>query len=139
MGKLPLIPISSLAAIAQAAYQDLGWEKLLVAIDARIHEVYWASYQVNKEGIVELSGKERVCTPEEIFLPEQSGWYGVGNAWQVYRDQIPFKPTKINESLMPTASAIATLASVKYQNREWIAPHEAQPVYLRDNVAVKKS
>ncbi len=134
---LPLIPVSSLAAIAQDAYQDLGWEKLIVAIDARINEVYWATYQANKVGIVELLGKEIVCAPEEVSLPPQSGWYGVGNAWQVYYDEIPFKPAKINASLMPTAAAVAKLASIKYQNKEWVTAREAHPVYLRDNVAVK--
>ena len=42
--KLPLIPVSSLAALAQAAYEDLRWEKLVVAVDARIQEIYWGAF-----------------------------------------------------------------------------------------------
>lgn len=137
--KLPVIPISSLAGLAQAAYTDLGWKKLLVGVDARIQEVYWGAYQLNPAGLVELVGKEEVAKPEEIHLPMDKDWYGVGNAWEVYRDQIRFQPLDVDASRLPTALGILELGKVKAMKGEWIEAIEASPTYLRDEVAKKSN
>ena len=42
---LPLIPVSSLAILAQTAYQTLGWDRVLVAVDARMQEIYTGAYE----------------------------------------------------------------------------------------------
>lgn len=133
---VPLIPISSLAALAQAAYMDLGWTRLLAAVDARIQEVYWGAYKVNAEGLVELEGNETVSRPEEIILSSQN-WYGVGNAWEVYPAQIPAIPVEKDVSRLPLATGILPLAIKKLINHEVITPEQAIPTYLRNDVAKK--
>lgn len=135
---LPLIPISSLAALAQAAYEELGWKRLLVGVDARIQEVYWGAYQVNDQGLVELVGKELVCPPEEVILPANGDWCGVGSAWDVYRTQIPCNPLQIDASRLPMATAILTLAKPKFINNDRVSAEQALPTYLRDEVAKKQ-
>lgn len=132
----PLISISSLAAVAQAAYQESGWQKLVVAMDARIQEVYWASYEVQENQLVKLLGKEQVSRPEEMVLPENS-FSGVGNAWEVYHDRILAQPLLINTQSVPTAAALLSLAEAKFQSGNVLTPREASPVYLRDDVAKK--
>lgn len=134
----PLISISSLAATAQAAYHDSGWTRLLVAVDARMKEVYWASYAVQDNHLVKLLGKEQISRPEAIILPD-ADWSGIGNAWAIYHDTIPAKPVFIDSNRLPTAVAILTLAEAKFQSGEVIAPSEAIPVYLRDDVAKKSN
>jgi tRNA threonylcarbamoyladenosine biosynthesis protein TsaB len=134
---LPLIPISSLAALAQAAYQDLGWRKLLVAADARIQEVYSGAYIVNQHDLVELQGKEVVCPPHELVLPTKKDWYGVGDGWKVYRESINYEPVEIDSSRLPLASGVAVLAKQYYQANQWVSPENAHPTYLRDQVAIK--
>lgn len=134
---LPIISISSLAALAQQAYEDLHWKKLLVGIDARIQEVYCAAYEVNSEGFMSLVGNEIVCRPEDFIIPKGNDWYGVGNAWEVYTRDIPFQPLEIDITRVPTASAVVRLARMKYLSQEWLSPAEALPVYLRDSVAKK--
>lgn len=134
---LPLIPVSSLAALAQAAYEDLGWKRLLVGVDARIQEVYWGAYQVNPQHIVELIGKERVCAPEEVVLPPKGDWYGVGNAWEVYKDQIHYPVCGLDTTRLPMAKGIVTIAKLKYEQGDWVQADKALPVYLRDEVAKK--
>lgn len=135
--QIPLIPVSSLAALAQAAYEELTWEKLIVAVDARIQEVYWAAYQVNAAGLVELREQEVVCAPSDILLPDAENWYGVGNAWSVYHEHIPVQPIKIDATRMPMANAILSLAKIKFQHGEMVCAEEVVPTYLRDNVAKK--
>jgi tRNA threonylcarbamoyladenosine biosynthesis protein TsaB len=131
---LPIIPISSLAALAQAAYQDLGWKKVLVGVDARIQEVYWGAYAANNEGIMTLVGHEAVLKPAELIFPEENDWYGVGDAWDVYRNQINYDPLAIDYTRLPMASAILSQARIHYRLQEWVSAAHALPVYLRDNV-----
>jgi tRNA threonylcarbamoyladenosine biosynthesis protein TsaB len=139
--ELPLINISSLAATAQATFNDTGWKKLMVGTDARIKEVYWGLYEVNNSGLVELIGTEKVCAPESIPTPESKDWYAIGNAWQEYREkmleQLHFSPIEIDVTRMPTASAVAVLAKEKFLKKDWPASIDAMPVYLRNNVAIK--
>jgi tRNA threonylcarbamoyladenosine biosynthesis protein TsaB len=132
---LPIIPISSLAAVAQAAFKELGWKKLLVSVDARIQEVYWGAYSVNAEGLVTLVGNEVVSKPSELVFPEDKEWYGVGDAWEVYRNQIKFDPLAIDSTRFPMASGVLQLAIPYYLRQEWVSAADALPVYLRDNVA----
>lgn len=134
---IPLIPISSLAGLAQAAHQDLDWNQLLVGVDARIQEVYWGAYQVNKNGLVELIGNELVCPPEEVIIPQGFDWSGVGNAWEAYPGQIPYQPIQLDTSRLPMATGILTLAKTRYENQDWVKPEQALPTYLRDEVAKK--
>ena len=42
--KLPIIPISSLAVMAEAAFLERQWRKLLVAVDARADQIYWIEH-----------------------------------------------------------------------------------------------
>ncbi|MCD6038877.1 MAG: tsaB [Gammaproteobacteria bacterium] len=132
--EFPVIPISSLAALAQAAYHDLGWKKLLVGVDARIQEVYWGAYKVNEQGYVELINTEIVCPPAQVILPEEKNWYGVGNAWEIYAGQIAYEPPEIDATRLPMAAALLELAKIDYLKKKWVSAKEALPVYLRDTV-----
>jgi tRNA threonylcarbamoyladenosine biosynthesis protein TsaB len=136
-----IIPISSLAAAAQAAYQAQGLKNLYVAIDARMQEVYAARYQVNEEdGCVVLIGEECVCSPSHLLkVPaDETFWYGIGNAWEVYADQCPFALAGYDTHQWPRASALIPLALASIKKKAWLLPSEALPVYLRDKVAIKR-
>lgn len=139
---LPLIPVSSLAALAQTAFNAMGWTKLLVAIDARMQEVYWGKYIVNSAGLVELQGEEIISPPSrlpslESFAEQGKTWVGVGSAWQVFSEQIPFSPLEKDVDGIATAEAVLQLAMPRFQAQQWVRAEEALPVYLRDNVAAK--
>jgi tRNA threonylcarbamoyladenosine biosynthesis protein TsaB len=134
---VPLISVSSLAAVAQAAYMDLGWKKLFVAMDARISEVYAGTYQINEAGIAELVGIEAVSAPGQMTVPESTDWYGIGNGWEVYQTQLSYKPIAQDATRLPMASAVLLLAKDKFQRGEVVTPGAALPVYLRNNVAIK--
>lgn len=133
--QLPIIPISSLAAMAQTAFAQYECKNQIVAIDARIQEVYWATYTINSQGFAVLKGKEKVSHPTDILVTE--GWVGVGNAWEIYKDHISTEPTSLYPNVLPTATSIAQLAKIQYLNKTWVDAASAQPVYLRDDVAKK--
>ena len=131
----PLIPISSLAALAQTVYMSKQWPNLLVAVNAHMGEIYWSSYQAN-DGIVQLVSKEAIASPSQVSQPTSAiNWHGVGDGWRIYRDtlikSVGVEPMAIDSEQLPMAKAILTLAINKYNNQEWVKPHDAVPVYLR--------
>jgi tRNA threonylcarbamoyladenosine biosynthesis protein TsaB len=132
---IPVVQISSLAALAQTAYTENQLNKILVAVDARMDEIYWASYVVNSHGLVDLIGQEQLCQPQAIALPEGSEWNGVGDGWLKYEDilvtTLGFKPERIDTTTLPTAKSLLQLAKIKLNQGECLAAAAALPVYLR--------
>lgn len=133
--KLPVIRISSLAAIAQAAFLEQQWSNLLIALDARMDQIYWAIYKMNKHGCAELIGQEQLCDPAGINIPGNSNYYGIGDGWEKHREKIEmclgFKLQVAKSSRFPLAQAILRLAKAKFDKGDWVAASEAIPVYLR--------
>ena len=131
---IPALPVSTLAATAFDAFTiaaELRTRPLLVALDARMGEVYVGrfAYQANgfTEGSVVAIDAECVCRPDALALNALEPCVGSGAL--VYADK--FTP-QLGQNAVPRASAIARLArSVK----PVIAEH-ALPVYLRDHVAL---
>ncbi|MGL5610034.1 MAG: tRNA (adenosine(37)-N6)-threonylcarbamoyltransferase complex dimerization subunit type 1 TsaB, partial [Aeromonas veronii] len=62
---VPLIGISTLAAMAQGAYRLDGAEQVLTAIDARMNEVYFGRYELI-DGRMQLVGDEVVSDPAAL-------------------------------------------------------------------------
>jgi len=116
---LPIIKVSSLAALALAAHATLQKPAYLVALDARMGQVYWAHYEVYATDQLTLQGEEKLCKPDEIptlnaILPDCAG---IGEGWAVYaailEQTLGFKPNLIDSSALPTAEAVLRLALAK--------------------------
>ena len=135
----PVLPVSNLAAIAQRAYREHGAEQVAVAIDARMGEVYWGCYKV-VNGLVSLQDTEAVLTPERAELPKtaQGEWFAAGTGWQAYAEQLTVPVYGIDEQLLPHAQDILTLAQDMWLRDEAVTAQQAQPIYLRDQVATPK-
>jgi len=56
---IPLIPVSTLAVLAQTSFDRYPHNSVLVALDARMQEIYWALYRRDQRGCACLSGSER--------------------------------------------------------------------------------
>lgn len=132
---LPVIPISSLAALAQTAYSIEKQTQILVAVDARMEQIYWAQYHLSQAGVMELIGEEKVYNPEQIGVVLNGNYYGVGDGFLHYRDVlaslIGSNLTGINTQLLPTAEAIIALSKSKWDKQQWVKTAQAIPVYLR--------
>ena len=138
---IPVVPVSTLAAIASVAMQQTGQTQVLAAIDARMKEVYWGAYQQNESGQIVLLGEECVVAPGKAPIPDEGEWVAAGTGWGSYGELM--KPalgdrciTSLDECF-PTAEAIAKLAIDAHENGVAVSAAEAIPVYLRDNVASK--
>lgn len=135
---LPIIQISSLAALAQTAFLEQQRTHLLVSLDARMDQVYWAQYQIEQDKLVQLVGKERLCAPNEVKIEGISvdtRWFAVGDGWEKYSteliESLGFQPEILTSTLFPTAEAVLELAKPKFNKGEWVTAATAMPAYLR--------
>jgi len=139
----PVVPVSSLAAMAYGTMQELTVDNVLAGIDARMGEVYWGAYQRSIDGGVQLLGEESVCKPDETRVPDSGAWTGAGTAWQTYEAELSDRFSGVLKNsdsfeLFPRAQHIAALGVIAVNAGLAVSADEAQPVYLRNNVAVKK-
>ncbi|WP_313455959.1 tRNA (adenosine(37)-N6)-threonylcarbamoyltransferase complex dimerization subunit type 1 TsaB [Pseudomonas sp.] len=135
----PVLPVSNLAALAQGALREHGAQQVAAAIDARMDEVYWGCYQANG-GEMRLQGREAVLPPEQVALPAgcSGEWFGAGTGWS-YAERLAVQATTSNATALPHALDILSLAGFAWARGEAIVAEQAQPVYLRDNVATPKA
>ena len=134
----PVLPVSSLAMLAQRAHRERGVTQVAAAIDARMDELYWGCYQL-EAGEMRLAGIEAVLAPEAASLPRGAtgDWFGAGTGW-AFSARIGVSVSAQDASLLPHAEDMLTLARFAWQRGEAIEASLAQPVYLRDNVATPK-
>lgn len=140
--KIPLIPVSSLQILAQTAHEKTGAKNILAGWDARMHEVYWGFYEVNTDGIAREIICDQLSAPAAMdsrSFPE-IGFTMAGNAWEVYKDQLPKalleQPMLVD--IYPEASAMLTIANSKYLANEVISADNAHPHYIRHQVVHRK-
>jgi tRNA threonylcarbamoyladenosine biosynthesis protein TsaB len=135
---LPVVPVSTLAALAQAGQAS----HVLVAQDARMGEVYSGAYQRDASGIMQSLGDERLLAPEKLGLPEgvSANWLGVGSAWNVYSEALSKLSSRLRtdrSAVHPRAVDIARLGVYGVDHGRARPAGEVFPVYLRDQVAKK--
>ena len=139
---LPVVPVSTLAAIAQNYFKNTGSDCAYTAMDARMGEIFWGVYQKNNQGYAELIDDEAVTLAENIIYPNKKG-VGIGSGWLDYQQQLSdclgTLLLGIETDHLPRASAIADLGVIGYENNKAVDVEMAMPVYLRDKVAKKES
>ncbi len=138
---LPVVAISTLAALAQRGYREFGFQRMLAAYDARMQEVYWGGYEVDDQGLVRPVIDEEVCAPGDVTLPVGMNWQGVGAGWDSYTDELKQRLgdalSGYEAQLFCSAEDVAILGAAGFRNGDAVAAEFASPVYLRDKVASK--
>jgi len=129
----PLVPVTSLETMAASS----GAEKVLTLLDARMGEVYSASY-IRSGDEYQLQGDIRVSSPQEISLPEGEGWQACGNAIAAYpalAERLLLAGIPVQTDVLPAAGIVARLAARRAARGETIDAAMAAPLYVRDKVA----
>jgi tRNA threonylcarbamoyladenosine biosynthesis protein TsaB len=137
---LPVIGISTLAAMAQLAITEQGAKQVLCAIDARMNEVYWGQF-VNVNGIATLVGQERVSSAADVLLALDTAEdiIACGTGFDAYPQLLELANlTRLMSVNFPDARAMLTLAQAGIEQGLTTTVDELAPVYLRDTVTWKK-
>lgn len=140
---LPVLPISTLASIAQSVFTEHQKPHVLAAIDARMGGVYWGCYKLSDNGLMQASGNEQVQSPDQIVLPGNENYCGAGSAWDSYAEQLTIqlgsRIEQVYADYFPHSRSIVQLAAYEYGLGNAVEASQALPVYLRDDVAKKAS
>ncbi len=137
--RVPVIPVPSLDLLA---YPLRYARRLVVAtIDARRHELYWAIYRPVPGGVQRVSEYE-LGTPDDLVGElEARGEDALVCGDGSLRFDEAFAPLGSQVELAgpahasPSLSALAELATARYEREEFCAPAEVLPMYLRQSDA----
>lgn len=138
--ELPIVPVSSLAALAQGLFSERGQARVLAAIDARIGEIYWGAYQVDERGILMAVQAQCVGKPDTVPVPVAGRWFGAGTGWDSYgpilRERLGGdRLLGIEPRRYPHAREVAVLGIEAFKAGHGVVQAEyALPAYLRDKV-----
>lgn len=130
----PVAPVSSLEALALACGEREVW----VCLDARMNEVYSATYRV-EGGRVEQRMAPACLPPAVVPAPTLAGTWAVGDGFAAYGDLLlAGKPelAGVRADVFPTAAAVLRLAAPMFAQGGAVAAARAQPIYVRDKVAL---
>jgi tRNA threonylcarbamoyladenosine biosynthesis protein TsaB len=133
---LPVIPVSTLAAMAQGAVSASN--TILSVIDARMGEIYWGLFSVGEDGIVSPLNDEQISKPEALDIKLETDCFGAGSGWASYEEILTTKlGTRLkgfDANRFPRASDILILATKELVTGKKVQASEVLPVYLRNKV-----
>lgn len=110
----PVVPVSTLHALAQGAARMSGTTRVFASLDARLESSYWGLFEIGSDGIMQPVSEEHLSLTAEIHLP--------AGDWQAVTGY-------------PHAEDIARIAAFEYQAGRAVSAELALPVYLRDEIA----
>ncbi len=155
---LPVLPIDSLAALAEEArflQAEAGMRaprRIAALLDARMGEMYVAAYRCT-DGALREQQPPRLCAPNDLAGWWRSAWADdaasdhndesnedgadhllAGNVFDAYGAQFSDLPGR-RQLALPTARALLRLAPAALAAGAAVSAHEALPLYVRDKVA----
>lgn len=136
---LQTVGISNLAAVAQQVARP--GDRILVCMDARMEQVYWSSFarEPGSELVTPLA-PERVDAPDAVPDGDYSTLAGTGfKAYPQLRSRLATGGRVVHETVLPRAAEIALLAEAEFRAGRGRPAVEAEPVYVRDQVAHVKA
>src|SRR5450830_989402 len=130
---LPVLPVVSLQSMALAAAERVSMADFVCVLDARMNEVYWAHYHFSGNDCVELS-PPALSRLDEVLVstPPDSTQIVLGNGLALPEQLRGFA----HVNLMPHAIQVAKIGLHGLQAGLSVAPEEAQPLYLRNKIAL---
>lgn len=133
---LPVFGVCTLQALAQAS----GYTRVIAALDARMGEIYHAVYELQHGEWITLS-EPCLCKAEAAPLVSGTNWFGVGSGFATYGEALHVRYAAQLQgkdgAAVPHAAAVVTLAAVGFLQGMGVDAALAQPLYLRNKVALK--
>jgi len=133
---LPVVPVPTLAALAQAAWRSKGSARVLACLDARMREVYVAAY-AHDESTWRIVQPPAVVKPADVTVPPGEGWHGAGDGFAAYPELAALIRLRgVDAGAIPQGRAICELALPELAAGRGVAAADALPLYVRHRVAL---
>jgi tRNA threonylcarbamoyladenosine biosynthesis protein TsaB len=135
---IPVVQISTLATLAQTCFDRHAVDDAIVALDARMNEVYWARYAIDENQLALLVGEEKLDKLEDVVF-DSTPACGAGHGWAVAPDSWlnGGSKTKIDSQLLPDARSLLKLARQAVLENRILSAEDTSINYLRNRVAKK--
>jgi tRNA threonylcarbamoyladenosine biosynthesis protein TsaB len=133
---VPQVPVCTLEALAQGAFDEHGATRVVACLDARMREVYVARYALdNARWTVER--EPAVVHPSDLEPPPGEAWFGAGDGFLAYPELASaLHIAQFDAQLLPQARAVARVAMPRVASGETVDAGRALPVYVRHRVAL---
>lgn len=133
---LPVLPLVTLEAMAEACRARTGATEVLTVLDARMGEVYWAQYRYEGGGW-RIVSEPVLSAPEAVQPLAVEGLAACGNGLAAYPEAFAGKDfaEQGHGDIMPHARELAVLAAPALAAGQGVPASQAQPLYLRNKVA----
>jgi tRNA threonylcarbamoyladenosine biosynthesis protein TsaB len=136
----PIVPVSNLAAVAAGAARTHGHTRILVCMDARMGQVYWAAFDCSGARPLALT-REHLSDPGAVELPAGEAMFGAGHGFSAYPTlaaRLERRLAGIDDAVLPRAGDIARIGAVDFAAGGGLAAAQGLPVYLRDDVVHRR-
>jgi tRNA threonylcarbamoyladenosine biosynthesis protein TsaB len=134
---LPIIPVSSLQALAlSAAANSSASLTVAAALDARMDEIYLGIYRLQNNELETLLA-DCLAKPDEVELPGGAALLAAGPGWLAQPSmsrRLARRITAVNGDLRPQAGALLQLAEPLLRAGKGLDAAAAVPNYLRNRV-----
>ena len=131
---LPVVPVVTLAAMAQACRDKARVSDVVAILDARMNEVYWAQYRHDGSEWGVVTAPTLSLAAEVIPVGDAMA---CGNGLTAYASQLGhLHRDSACSGLMPHAGPVAALAQTAFQKGVVMHARDARPLYLRNKVAL---
>lgn len=136
----PIVSISSLAALALRGSGEPNNDRILCCIDARMGEVYSASFR-RVDGRIVADSTECIGRPESVAVPD-SPFVAVGDGFRTYSSELAHvidRAARLDVAVVPSARELLVLALPDVGEKRFVPVESALPVYLRESDAWQKA
>ena len=142
--KLPVLPVASLDAIAsqlvlKPSFITSESESFIVAIDARMGEVYWAKYRASPNQLPQRQGEIHLTIPELVDLNNVE--FLAGSAISEFGDRLfassndSFSDNYLDAEISVNAQGVLACAQNMWCKGLQQDVHLLEPLYVRNKVA----
>lgn len=135
---LPVLPLVTLEAMAEACRVRTGATEVLAVLDARMNEVYWAQYRYDaRAGAWREIAAPALAAPEAVAPLPAEGLAACGNGFAAYPEAFAGKAFAAGalDDILPHAREMAVLGAPAFAAGQAVPAAQAQPLYLRNKVA----
>ncbi|MBA2649000.1 MAG: tRNA (adenosine(37)-N6)-threonylcarbamoyltransferase complex dimerization subunit type 1 TsaB [Legionella sp.] len=130
---LGLIPVNTLSALTYGLRQQNKYSDhaVLAVLDARMSQLYWSYFPKNEFLVTE----QKVSAPQDIILPAGTSVVLAGLGGELYWDAFSEDlKTQIQHKVKVYPSAVSMIGLALTCQLKPIAPDQAHPIYVRNQV-----